>query len=61
LNNIIRLKAVLKMTGLSRSSVYSMMGKGCFPTNVSIGARAVGWVESEVRNWIDSRISASRI
>lgn len=49
------------MTGLSRSSVYSMMGKGCFPTNVSIGARAVGWVESEVRNWIDSRISASRI
>lgn len=60
MSNIIRLKAVLQMTGLSKSSVYLMMINGGFPKNILLGERAVGWVEEEIRNWIDWRVLKSR-
>lgn len=53
---IIRLKEVLNMTGLARSSVYRLMDSKLFPAAVSLGDRAVGWVESEVQDWIALRI-----
>lgn len=52
-----RLKEVMDMTGLSRSYVYQLMGEGNFPQSVSLGARAVAWVESEVQDWILERIA----
>lgn len=57
---IIRLPAVKSKTGWSRSSIYSLMAKGKFPVPVSLGSRAVGWVEQEVDKWIANRIAASR-
>ena len=32
-----------------------MMAEGKFPKPVKLGARAVGWVESEVTTWLESR------
>lgn len=57
---IIRLPTVKLRTGWSRSSIYSLMAQGKFPAPVSLGARAVGWIEHEVDQWIASRIAASR-
>lgn len=60
MNKVIkRLSGVKSMTGLSRSSIYLMMRAGTFPKNISLGARAVGWLESDIQAWIDSRITAS--
>ncbi len=56
-NRLIRLKEVLAITGLCRSSVYNNMKEGNFPVSVSIGASSVAWVESEVRSWVDSKIA----
>jgi len=53
---IIRLSEVLASTGLARSTVYKYVGDGCFPKPVSLGDRAVGWVESEVQDWVLARI-----
>lgn len=53
---IIRLKEVLDSTGLARSTVYKYIAEGTFPKPVSLGDRAVGWVESEVHEWILARI-----
>nr|ART37181.1 D478 [uncultured bacterium] len=36
------------------------MAKGQFPRRVKIGVRAVGWLESEVTAWLESRVAASR-
>jgi prophage regulatory protein len=47
-------------TGLSRSSIYQHMADGSFPRTVSLGARAVGWVESDVEDWISRKILNSR-
>ena len=54
---IIRLCEVLANTGLARSSVYRYVADGSFPKPVSLGDRAVGWVESEVLEWILERIA----
>ena len=53
---IIRLKEVIDSTGLARSTIYKYVGEGTFPKPVSLGDRCVGWVDSEVRDWILARI-----
>ncbi|KAA6193627.1 AlpA family phage regulatory protein [Pseudomonas sp. FSL R10-0056] len=53
---IIRLKEVIDCTGLGRSTIYKYISEGSFPKSVSLGDRAVGWVESEVHDWILARI-----
>lgn len=58
--SILRLPAVKSLTGLSRSTIYLRISYGQFPKAVSLGARAVGWVESEIQDWLEQRISASR-
>ena len=57
---ILRLPVVLDRTGLSRSTVYLRVTEGRFPRPVSLGARAVGWIETEVEEWIARQIEASR-
>ena len=57
---ILRLPAVRRRTGLSRSSIYLRISQGRFPKPISLGKRAVGWVESEVSEWLNQRIEASR-
>lgn len=52
--SILRRRQVESRTGLSRSSIYKMMSEGTFPKPVSLGARAVGWVESQIDDWLDS-------
>lgn len=57
---ILRLPIVLDRTGLSRSTVYLRVSEGKFPRPVSLGARAVGWIETEVEEWIVDQIEGSR-
>jgi len=57
---ILRLPEVQRRTGLSRSTIYVRLEQGRFPKPVSLGARAVGWIESEVDEWIRERIAESR-
>lgn len=59
-NQIIRLPEVIQITGLSRSTIYLRMSKGEFPKSISLGERAIGWVQVEVEQWVEQRISASR-
>jgi prophage regulatory protein len=46
------------MTGLSRSSIYSYIDKGLFPSQVKLGERSVAWIDQEITAWIDGRILA---
>ncbi|WP_282876584.1 helix-turn-helix transcriptional regulator [Pseudomonas peli] len=54
---ILRLKDVIDITGLSRSTLYLYIAEGRFPKPVSLGDRCVGWVESEAHDWILARIA----
>lgn len=60
MNKIIkRLNGVKSMVGLSRSTIYALMAAGKFPKSISLGERSVGWLEADIQEWIDSRITAS--
>ena len=54
---IIRLRDVIGKTGLSKSSVYRLAAdpNSDFPAAVRLSQAAVGWKESEVDAWIQSR------
>ncbi len=57
---ILRLPIVKARTGLSRSTIYLRVSQGCFPKPVYLGGRAVGWIESEIEDWLERQIEVSR-
>ena len=60
LPQFLRLPAVLKATGLGRSTVYRMVAEHTFPAPVKLAKRAVGWRHDDVRQWTMGRPSTSR-
>jgi len=59
-HTILRLPAVKTSTGLSRSTIYLRIAEGTFPKPISLGARAVGWIEAEVQQWLTGQIEKRR-
>lgn len=66
---IIRRKQVEARTGLSRSSIYARLRHNpkrpgdydpTFPKPVSVGAKAVGWIEAEINAWLTAQVEKSR-
>lgn len=48
---------VYERTGIKKSSAYSKMAKGLFPRPVKISERSVRWIESDIDDWINQKIS----
>ena len=59
-NRILRISAVMEKTGLSRSSIYLRVNQGRFPKSISLGSRAIGWIEAEIDEWVEQQIERSR-
>jgi prophage regulatory protein len=59
-NQIIRLKEVVSLTGLSRSTIYDKQNPKSsrfdpsFPQKINLGIRAVGYFQKEIEAWLDS-------
>ena len=59
-HRILRLPEVMDRTALSRSTIYLRVSQGVFPKPVNLGARAVGWIEAEIQEWLQRQIETSR-
>jgi prophage regulatory protein len=60
-DRFLRLKEVIHITGLSRSTIYAEISKGNFPKQIQLtGSRSVGWLESEIAQWVDSKFYEKR-
>ena len=57
-HTILRLPAVKARTGLSRTAIHIRVTDGTFPKPIKLGIRAIGWLESDIDAWINSRIPA---
>ena len=66
---ILRRKQVEVRTGLSRSSIYARLRQNpkrpgdydpTFPKPISVGAKAVGWIEAEINEWLVAQVEKSR-
>ncbi|MBE0471396.1 MAG: AlpA family transcriptional regulator [Methyloprofundus sp.] len=53
----LRLKDVTAITGVSRSQIYNLMGNGHFPRSVKLTERTVVWIESEIHEWMEKKIT----
>ena len=56
---MLRLREVMRVTGLARSTVYKLIHDGKFPRPIKLGARAVAWRSDAVNGWIQDRTNAS--
>lgn len=52
---LMRLPEVQRLTGLSRSSIYSHAASGLLPKPVKIGARSIAWPSDELSAVINAR------
>lgn len=63
---IIRCREVQERCGISRSSLYEKLNPKSlrydkeFPKPLKLGAKSVGWLESDVQTWINNRVQLSR-
>ena len=57
---IIKLTEVKIATALSGSTIYRLISQGEFPQQIKLSERSSGWLKSEIEQWIEDRISASR-
>lgn len=53
----LRIRDVLQRVGLSRSTVYAYVHAGLFPKPLRLGARAVGWMESDIDAWLQAKLA----
>ncbi len=58
--NLIRVREVMERTGLSRTVLYRKVKHKDFPPPVRLTARCVGWLESEIDEWVNQRIRTTR-
>ncbi|WP_336098920.1 helix-turn-helix transcriptional regulator [Roseovarius sp. CH_XMU1461] len=54
-DKILRCREVQEIIGLSRSTIYRMIGRGDFPPPQKLGLRAIGWRESAISEWVEGR------
>lgn len=51
---------VEQIVKLDKTSIYRMAKQGAFPLPIKLGERSSGWIESEIQQWLEDRIKASR-
>ena len=53
--NILSTREVIKITNLSRVSLWRYERHGLFPKRLRLGPNRVGWLQSEIEDWLRSR------
>ena len=61
MHKILRIKQVINVTGLAESTIYKKILLKEFPKSISLGGKSVGWLESDIQQWIESRIQAMKL
>jgi prophage regulatory protein len=56
MTSFLRFPQVRTRVGLSRSTIYLKIVNGEFPKPISLGARAVAWLESDIDAWIAAQV-----
>ena len=55
-DRFLRLPEVMRLTGLSKATIYRGMRDGKFPRNTRLSTRCVGWSSTAVYAWMERRL-----
>lgn len=64
---ILRLSTVIDKTGMSRSAIYDWINQKSprydptFPKQRRLGLQSVGWIETEIDEWILQRTMTDKV
>jgi prophage regulatory protein len=53
-DRFLRIKEVLRLTSLSRATLYRKIQDGSFPAQVRLSQRCCGWRRSVIKHWCDN-------
>lgn len=57
---VLRRKEVEQIVGYGSSQIYALKAQGKFPQPIRLGANRVGWLASEVYQWLAERVAETR-
>ncbi|CAK2174401.1 prophage regulatory protein [Vibrio crassostreae] len=57
----LKLQQVMDKTTLCRSSIYNLIKAGDFPKNVTVMGKRKAWLESEVDDWMMSKMENAEL
>ena len=61
LSRVIRMKELTIILGLARSTIYDKLNTKSerydpdFPKKIKLGLSSVGWLEEDIKNWLNNR------
>ena len=50
----LRMQAVIRMTGLGRSTIYRLVAQDKFPSPVRLAKRAIAWRRVDLERWSEA-------
>jgi len=56
----LRVRKVTEMVGFSKTTLYARVKEGTFPKPIRLGPHSVAFLESDVLNWMKSRLEQQR-
>ena len=51
---IVRLPEVMRLTGLSKTTIHRRYREGTFPRPLRLGPQSIGWRREEIVEWLES-------
>lgn len=52
---ILRMRDIVKLTGVHRSTIYRWIDRGCFPEKDAPRQRPTGWLSTTYERWLFAR------
>jgi len=52
---VLRTPTVIRVTGLSRTTLWRLERQGEFPARIRLGPNSIGWRAEDIARWIDAR------
>ena len=52
---LLRIRVVMQLTGLGRSTIYRLMADQQFPSPVRLSKRVVAWRRGDLERWTEER------
>ncbi len=54
---LLKLPQVREITQFSTTTIYRLMAKGKFPKQIKLAERTVRWIENEIHDFINQKIT----
>jgi prophage regulatory protein len=61
MKRLLRMKEILQITAIGRSTLYLYMSQNRFPKSIKIGYRSVAWREEDIQEWMERCVADKEI